>query len=117
MKKELTCIVCPIGCRLAAEWEEGRVTAVSGNRCPRGKRYAEEELTHPTRTLTTTVRLSNREGVLLAVKTDRPISKERLMEAMAILNRTTACAPVSIGDIILPDLLGEANVVATENKE
>ena len=113
--KELTCIVCPIGCALTAEMDdEGRVVRVEGNTCPRGKAYAEAELTHPTRTLTTTVRVENRPGKLLPVKTARPISKGKLADAMAILRTAAAKAPVRIGDVVFPALCGESDVVACE---
>lgn len=113
MKKELICIVCPMGCPMTAELdEEGNVLSVSGNTCPRGDTYARAELTHPTRTLTSTVRVRNRD-VLLPVKTDRPISKERLAEAMEALRAVQATAPVRIGDVLLADLFGEASIVAT----
>ncbi len=117
MKKELICIVCPMGCALCAELDEqGSVLGVTGNTCPRGKAYAEAELTHPTRTLTSTVRLSNREA-LLPVKTDRPISKHQMLAAMAQLRDLRVVAPVKIGDVVLADLFGEANVIATANVE
>lgn len=118
MEKELTCIVCPIGCRLRAELNKaGEVVSVSGNTCPRGVAYARDELTHPTRTLTTTVKVENRTGVMLPVKTDKPISKEKLMAAMAALRDVAAKAPITVGDIVLADLFGEANVVATATLE
>ena len=59
MKRELTCIVCPIGCQLSVTLENGVVTEVTGNTCPRGKQYAIDECTHPVRTITTTARTSN----------------------------------------------------------
>ena len=37
MKREFTCIVCPNGCRLHTEVENGAVTSVTGNRCPKAK--------------------------------------------------------------------------------
>ena len=118
MKKELTCIVCPMGCRLSVALDEcGLPTAVEGNRCPRGAAYAKDELTHPTRTLTSTVRLANRTGRMLSVKTNRPISKGKLFEAMEVLRTVAVPAPVKIGDVIVADLFGEADVVATENAE
>ena len=117
MQKELTCIVCPLGCALCATLnEKGEVVAVTGNTCPRGDAYAKAELMHPTRTLTSTVRLANRE-VLLPVKTDKPISKGRLMEAMAVLRDVRAVAPVHIGDVVVADLLGEADLVAAADVE
>ena len=112
----LICIGCPLGCPLTVEMEGNEVKSVAGNTCPRGAAYAKAELLHPTRTLTTTVRLANREG-LLAVKTNRPISKERLLEAMDALRSVQAVAPVHIGDVILQDLLGEADLVACAEVE
>ena len=55
-KRELTCIGCPMGCALTVELENGAVTAVHGNTCPRGDAYARKEVTAPTRIVTTTVR-------------------------------------------------------------
>lgn len=47
MKREFTCIVCPNGCRLHTEVENGAVTSVTGNRCPKGRDFAEKECTAP----------------------------------------------------------------------
>ena len=41
--KKLTCIECPIGCDMEVELEDGKVLSVTGNSCPRGKLYAENE--------------------------------------------------------------------------
>lgn len=114
MKRELTCIVCPIGCQLSVELEEGKVLAVTGNTCPRGKTYAETECIAPMRTLTTTVRCKG--GKLLPVKTDRPIPKERLFEAMNLVNAAHPVLPIRRGDVIIKDVCGAA-LVATGNLE
>ena len=38
MKKEIiTCINCPMGCRMEVEHEAGQVLSVSGNTCARGE--------------------------------------------------------------------------------
>ncbi len=110
-KIEMICINCPLGCALTVE-RNGDDFKVSGNTCPRGAKYAVEELTHPVRTLTTTVALANREGKYVNVKTSKPISKEKLFEAMAIVNATKAVAPIKIGDVIVENMLGEADLVA-----
>ena len=52
--REMTCIVCPIGCQLRADPTK---MTVSGNRCTRGRKYALEELTSPRRTVTSTIRI------------------------------------------------------------
>lgn len=117
-EKEMTCIICPMGCSLHATLDDdGKVLSITGNTCPRGKAYAEAELTHPTRTLTTTVRLAGRAGVMLPVKTATPISKEKMQEAMRLLNGLTVQAPVHIGDVVFPSLLGEADVIATADRD
>ena len=113
MKRELTCIVCPIGCQLTVELENGKVTAVGGNTCPRGKVYAENECTNPQRTITSTVKCSD--GSMVAVKTDRTIPKEKMFECMEIINNKILDFPVSIGDVIIEDVFG-SNIVATQNK-
>ncbi len=114
MNRELTCIVCPIGCQLSVELEEGKVISVSGNTCPRGKSYAEAECIAPMRTLTSTVRCQG--GKLLPVKTDRPIPKEKLFAAMEQINQTHPLLPVCCGDVIIEDVFGAA-LVATANLE
>ncbi|MDD6146091.1 MAG: NAD(FAD)-dependent dehydrogenase, partial [Oscillospiraceae bacterium] len=50
MKKDLICVSCPLGCMLSVELsEKGEVISVTGNTCPRGKKYAEDECTNPVR--------------------------------------------------------------------
>ena len=84
-ERNLTCIVCPRGCALTVKFdEEGKVASVSGNACKRGVTYAENECTHPVRTVTTTVRCEN--GEVIPVKTTCPIPKEMMMDIMKILS-------------------------------
>ena len=111
---ELTCIVCPVGCALRVEQTDGgEVVSVAGNTCPRGAAYGKDEVLHPVRTLTTTVRVRGAER-LLPVKTDRPIPKEKLFEAMKQVNALLIDAPVKIGDVLLPDLFGAKLVAAAD---
>ena len=112
MVREMTCIVCPLGCQLKIELEEGKVKSVSGNTCPRGEKYANEECTHPMRTITTTVRCTN--GQILSVKTDRTIPKEKMFEAVQIINKANPVLPICAGDVIIEDVFG-AKVVATRD--
>ena len=116
MKRELTCIVCPIGCQLSVTLENGIVTEVIGNTCPRGKQYAVDECTNPVRTITTTARTSN--GGVIPVKTDKPIPKNLMFECMKEINRAAVSLPAQIGDVVIENLLNTgANVVVTANME
>ncbi|MGM9684267.1 MAG: DUF1667 domain-containing protein [Eubacteriales bacterium] len=112
MKRAITCIVCPRGCTMTAEIEGEKVT-VTGNSCPRGEKHAIEECTNPVRTLTSTVRVSNREDTMVSVKSAAPIPKEKMAEIMEKIRAASVEAPVSIGDVILTDIYG-TDIVATK---
>ena len=114
-KRELTCIVCPRGCALLAELsEEGAVLSVTGNACKRGVAYAEAECTNPTRTVTSTVKCTD--GSIVSCKTSSPIPKGMIFSVMKEINSVRAEAGLSIGDVIIRDVLGTgADVVATSN--
>ena len=116
MKRNLTCIVCPIGCQLSVTLADGVVTEVTGNTCPRGKQYAIDECTNPVRTVTSTVRTVG--GGVIPVKTDRPIPKELMFDCMDEIDRAVAALPAHIGDVVIENLLGTgANVIITANME
>lgn len=114
-KKELTCIVCPMGCALTVTLDEqGGILSVTGSTCKRGEEYGKNECLHPVRTLTTTAKTADRRPI--PVKTATPIPKEKLFEAMELVNRLAVPLPVRIGDVLMEDLFG-AKLVATANAE
>ncbi len=113
MERNLTCIVCPLGCSLKVELDGKNVVSVSGNTCKRGEVYAHNECTNPQRTVTTTVKCSD--GSVIPVKTDTTIPKGKMEECVKIINSTVADLPISIGDVIIKDVFG-ANIVATANR-
>ena len=112
-KKQFTCIVCPMGCKISVALEDNKVVLVLGNRCPRGKAYVEKECIAPERTVTSTVRCTD--GGVVPVKTDGTIPKEKIFECMQMINNTIIPLPVSIGDVIIDDVFG-CRVVATDNR-
>ena len=113
MNRNLICILCPRGCSLTAKQENGNWT-VTGNSCPRGEKYAIDECTNPVRTVTSILRISNRDGIMVSVKTSAPISKGRMWEAMEKIRNASVAAPVRIGDVLLTDVCG-ADIIATKN--
>ncbi len=107
-----TCTTCPMGCTLTTVIKDGIIT-VTGNSCPRGKAYAESEATNPVRTLTTTVR-SSADGIMIPVRTNKPVPKSMLFKCMEEINKLHPSLPVKVGDVILHDLLSTgADVVCT----
>lgn len=112
MKRTLTCIICPRGCALTAEIHDNNVR-ITGNSCPKGEEYAVSECLHPVRTVTSAVRVSNRENTMVSVKTEAPVPKDKMMDVMVLLRKTQVSAPVSIGDVVLTDVF-ETNVIITK---
>lgn len=114
---ELTCIVCPMGCRIQVE-EVGGELKISGNTCKRGEKYAIQETTCPMRTLTTLVRVTGGEGPLCPVKTREAIPKAALSAALEAVRGISVDAPVKIGDVIVKDIAGTGvDLIATANRE
>src|SRR5699024_12114553 len=103
---ELTCIDSRLGGQLTVTLENDAVAAVAGNGCPRGDRYARDEVCHPVRMLTSTVPV--RGGALRrgSVKTAAPIPRERIFGAMAEIHRRAFDARVQAGQVRCPDLAG-----------
>ena len=102
--QELVCIVCPLGCKLTVE-RTGDEYSVKGNICKRGIDYAIEELTHPTRMLTSTVKLTQSQHVRLPVHSSAPIPKDLIFDAMKKINTCMAKAPIKVGDIVIKNIL------------
>lgn len=113
MKRTLTCIECPIGCEIEVTLEGGKVVALNGNGCPRGKIYAEAEVVCPKRVVTSTIRAEN--GEMIPVKTDKPVRKEAIFEVMKIINVTTCKMPVMLGYILVKNICDDANLIVAGN--
>lgn len=117
-RKELTCVVCPAGCNIVITLDDGaKIVDITGNSCPRRRIYAENEVTHPVRTLTTTVEVTTRHGrKMLPVKTDRPLPREKLLEGMAVVRGFKTSSPVKTGDVMVADFVEEGvNLVACKD--
>lgn len=112
--KEVICICCPKGCHLKVD--ENNDYAVIGNACPNGAAYGKEELTHPTRIITSTVRAVGGLHPRCTVKTAAPIPKEMMFDVMKALDDVVVNAPVQVGDVVLENVCNTGvNIVATRN--
>lgn len=108
MITELTCVECPMGCKITVtDGENGKV--FTGNNCPRGKMYAENEIVDPKRVVTSTVKVLS--GGVVPVKTDRPVSKKDIFAVMEVINSITVSLPIKTGDVIKENVYG-ANIVS-----
>ena len=126
--RELTCIVCPLGCSLLAEEEPGPepgpeklpkenlpteniptenlpALTITGNLCKRGISYAQEEIRSPKRMVTATCGIANLpdHASLTArrrvpVKTSAACPKGRINELLEDIYTLALNLPVKTGD-------------------
>jgi len=114
--RELTCIVCPMGCRVRVDFE-GDGLAVSGNQCARGEKYCRQEVTRPVRVVTSLAAVSGARLPLCPVKTSVAVPKHRVEDVLREIRALRVAAPIQIGDVLIEDVAGTgADVVATANR-
>lgn len=108
---QFNCTTCPSECLLTVEVERDAdgamvvVHSVTGNSCPRGDKFAHQELTCPMRVLTTTVAVSGGDEALLPVRTAEAIPLALHAKAMDLIRGLVVEAPIRMGDVVLKDLL------------
>ena len=117
---QFNCTTCPSECLLSVEVERdvdsnvAAVHSVTGNSCPRGDKFAHQELTCPMRVLTTTVAITGGDEALLPVRTAEAIPLELHAQAMALIRGLVINAPIRMGDVVLDNLLDtNINLVAS----
>jgi len=122
--QSLICIICPIGCSLEIENNGLHDNlSVTGNRCPRGVVYAQEEIRSPKRVVTATAPIMEsciKEGQgavrRVPVKTSSPCPKEKIPTLLRDIYKVKVSLPVKIGDVIIAGWDGEdINVVVTRS--
>lgn len=119
---QFNCTTCPSECLLTVEVEHdangtvAEARSVTGNNCPRGDKFAHQELTCPMRVLTTTVAVSGGDEALLPVRTADAIPLALHAQAMNLIRGLVVNAPIRMGDVVLEDLLGtNIDLVASMN--
>lgn len=117
---KMTCVVCPMGCRLDVEFARGDEISVSGNRCPRGAVYAREELVEPKRSVTATCRAAPSAAARgirrIPCKSASPFPKEKVGELLSEIHRLKVPLPVTLGQVLIRDAIGSGiDVVATRS--
>ena len=86
---------------------------VTGNGCPNGIVYGKEELTHPTRIITSTVRAEGCLHSRCPVKTSKPVPKGQMAEVVAALDSVVLHAPIHVGDVVLTNVCGTGADIVT----
>ena len=116
MDRTVTCINCPVGCRMNVTLsDQGDFLSVSGNTCPRGAKYAQQECTAPVRMITAVIPVRG-SSIPLSVKTSVPVPKQLIPSVMQILSGLSVSVPVSIGDVLVRNILDTgADIIATRS--
>ena len=108
---QFNCTPGPSECLLTVEVEHDadgavvEVRSVTGNSCPRGDKFAHQELTCPMRVLTTTVAVSGGDEALLPVRTAEAIPLALHTQTMSLIRGLVVKAPIRMGDVVLKNLL------------
>ena len=95
--------------------DTGGFLSVTGNTCPRGAKYAEQECTLPERMITAVIPVSGSETPL-SVKTAEPVPKKLIFPIMKELSGVHISVPVSLGQVILSNVLSTGiDIIATRS--
>lgn len=114
--RKIRCIICPTGCEIIVKALPDGTKTFEGYTCNRGLEYAKQEFFEPKRILTTTIRVENGFLPLVPVRTDKPILKERLNDALKEIANVKVKAPIKKGQVIIENILGlEANIIASRD--
>lgn len=114
-ERNITCIVCPIGCKILIKTDGTQFEIVEGNKCKRGIEYARSEALDPRRMLTTSVLINDGEWPLASVKSSKPVPKEKLFSVLKEIGGTAVKAPVNSGQIIIKNAANTGiDIVATK---
>jgi len=125
--RNLTCIICPVGCSLDID-DSGGIDnlSIKGNRCSRGAVYAQEEIRAPKRIVTATVQILMPQNKgdkktsmdfsirRIPVKTTIPCLREKIPALLRDIYKIEASLPVKAGDVLISGWNGEEiDVIAT----
>lgn len=111
----ITCINCPMGCRMEVTLENDAVVSVKGNTCKRGETYAHQECTQPLRMITAVAPVKNSD-IPVSLKTRTPIPKAKITECMRAIDALELEAPIQAGDVLIANVVGtDVDVIATKS--
>jgi len=118
MIKKLTCIECPKGCKLTVDVQDGKVIKATGNECPKSEKYVISEIENPSRTLTSSILGQGLRLKMIPVRTDKPIPKTRIFDAMKEVKKIRVKRPLNAGEVLVKNFLGlNVNIISTRKVE
>lgn len=100
MKKEYICIVCPKGCHIVVDGDN-----ISGYTCLRGLNYVKQESIDPRRTLTTTVKVNDKNIRVCPVKSSDTLPKDKLFASIEEINKISVDLPIKLHQVVIKNIL------------
>lgn len=115
MNKEIMCVLCPNSCCLKVEYNEHtkEIVSLSGNKCKRGRGFAEQEITNPLRTLTYSIIVEGGTLPLVSTRSKEPIPFCEIIKTAEQLRKIRLAAPIKSGDVIFENDI--CTIIATKN--
>ena len=111
-KRNLTCIICPLGCQLTVTIDGDNIS-VTGNNCKRGEIFGKEEVTCPMRIVTSSVKT---EKGVRACKTTKPVPKSMIFDVMKEIEKLRLKS-AKFGEVVIKNVLNTgADIVITANE-
>ena len=115
-EKEITCIVCPIGCKILVRTDGKHVKLIDGNKCKRGIDYARNEALDPRRMLTSSILVKDGKWPLVSVKSSKPVPKDKIFSVLKEIRNSKVDAPVGSGQIVIKNVADtNIDIIATKS--
>lgn len=118
MIRTFTCIGCPLGCDIEVRLDDDgqSILTITGQQCRKGLDYVEQEIKDPKRIIATSIAVIGGQAPITSVRLTAPIPKDKIFEVMAVLKSIKVQAPVSIGQVVVQNILGlGSDVIVTRN--
>lgn len=115
-EKKITCLVCPISCKIIVRTDRKHFKILNENKCKRGIEYARNEALDPRRMLTSSVFVENGNWPLVSVKSSKTVPKEKIFSILEEIKKKKVFAPVKLGQIIIKNVANtKIDIVATKS--
>ncbi|MGO9021015.1 MAG: DUF1667 domain-containing protein [Syntrophobacteraceae bacterium] len=115
--KDLVCVLCPNGCSVRVDIEESLQVCIlnlEGCLCEAGRKWAEQEIHNPVRTVAGSIFVEDGDMPLVSVRTDTPIPLDKILAVMEVIREKKVQVPVANGDLLICNPAGVCcNIIAT----
>ena len=87
-----------------------------GNKCPRGEKFAIQEITMPMRTICSTVATVFEDAPVVPVRVSEEIPKDKIFDCMGEIDKVLLTERLASGDKVIENILGlGADVIVTSD--